>query len=76
MQQINSDNSVSDDQILTNPTVGDVIAYLQKLPPDIKFRIEDTDTNWTMARIHFNVADGYLFLSGRYDEMSSQEDDY
>ncbi len=54
---------------LVKPTVRDVIRYLQTLPIDTPFRIDDADTGWTISTIYFEENKDGVFLSGKYEEM-------
>lgn len=61
---------------LERPTVGDVIALLSTLPPDAPFRMEDTDTDWTIDTIHVEIGKtGIVWFSGAYHEMSSSREE-
>jgi hypothetical protein len=59
--------------MLIKPTVGDVIAFLQTLPPDAPFRIEDADTSWTISTIHTRIdGGGVVWFLGEYPEMEQE----
>lgn len=57
------------EEVLTKPTVGDVIRQLSKYDPSVPFVICDADTNYTIEIIHFDNYDDYISLSGLYSEM-------
>ena len=56
---------------LENPTVADVIAFLQKLDPKIPFLIEDPDTSWTISKINAYEEDGAIWFTGTYGDMEA-----
>lgn len=56
-------------EVLVRPTVAQMIAALQKYPPDIPLTIEDADTNWVITTIHIDQYDHELQLWGCYGEM-------
>lgn len=58
-------------EVLKNPTIKQMIAYLSKFDPDTPFRIEDPDTNWTINIIHASKNDEGVWLTGDYNEMES-----
>jgi len=56
---------------LVNPTVADVIAFLQTQRPDAPFRIEDADTSWTISIFPVRVdPDGTVWFGpAEYGDM-------
>ena len=58
---------------LDNPTVAEVIAFLQQLPPETPFLIRDADTGWTIREIHTEKDSRGVWFGGEYFEMSSDD---
>ena len=48
-------------ETLFHPTVGDLIAELQKFPPEMPVQLIDADTGWRIRKFHvgFAPSNGY-----------------
>ena len=60
------------DIILDKPKVKELVKRLLTLDQNMPIRLEDADTCWTIEKIHLEVYNSKLFLSGRYGEMKDE----
>lgn len=58
---------------LDRPTVAEMMALLQTMPPDMPFRIEDPDTNWTIHQVIAYADKGRFWLTGEYCGMDGED---
>ena len=58
------------EEVITDPTVTDIIEYLKRLPPETKFHIRDPDTGWDVHIIHIEVDKDGCWFGGEYHEMN------
>lgn len=58
---------------LYKPTVGQLIAVLQKYPADKPFLIVDPDTGWPIRDFDLEADDTDVFIATEYHRISSND---
>jgi len=62
-----------EDQVLDNPTVGQMIESLRGFPPEAKIVLDDADTNWKFTKLYIEWCTGdHVELSGSYSDLEEK----
>jgi hypothetical protein len=62
---------MTNEQVLNNPTVGQLMDFLSKFNRQKSVILEDPDTGWEISIIHTYEQDDKLYLTGSYGEMKN-----